>query len=138
MAAFERGQRGFQGIARGIAGTRVVPAAVGADAGELEGGRQVQGNVDGARLRIGLLACMYGKGRVAIVSHVGVLWEAPAFQNIAAGWGGCSAGLLTGCRAGLQTRTCYRAATLFPSKCASISSSVLPLVSGRKNAAMMK
>lgn len=88
VAALERRQRGFKGIARGIAGARVVPATVGADAGELEGGGQIQGNVDGARLRIGFLACMYSKGRVAIVSHVGVLWEAPAFQNIATGWGG--------------------------------------------------
>jgi hypothetical protein len=35
-AAFKRGQRGLEPVAGGVAGTRVVPAAVGADAGELK------------------------------------------------------------------------------------------------------
>ena len=37
-AAFERGQRFFQAVTRGVAGARVIPAPVGANAGEFKGG----------------------------------------------------------------------------------------------------
>ena len=37
-AAFERGKSFFEPVAGGVAGARVIPAPVGADAGELKGG----------------------------------------------------------------------------------------------------
>ena len=69
-AAFERRQRLFQPVAGGVAGARVVPAAVGADAGQLKGRGKVDGHIDCARQRVGVLAGMHGKGRVFVWGHV--------------------------------------------------------------------
>src|ERR1700744_339007 len=79
-AAFQGRERGLQMVARGIAGAGVVPAAVRANAGELEGGREIKRDVDGARQRIGLLSGMNGEGRVSVVGHE-VLLDAPVREE---------------------------------------------------------
>ena len=66
-AAFERGQRRLQPVARGVAGARVVPAAVAADAGEFKGRGKVNGHIHRARQRVRVLPGMDGKGRVFVV-----------------------------------------------------------------------
>ena len=56
-------------VARGVAGTRVVPAAVSADAGEFKSRRKINGHIHGARQRVGVLPGMNGKGRVLVLRH---------------------------------------------------------------------
>src|SRR5580698_5795826 len=68
-AALERGQRGLQVVAGGVAGARIVPAAVGADAGEFKGGRKIERYIYGASLWIRMLARVNGKGRVSVFGH---------------------------------------------------------------------
>jgi hypothetical protein len=68
-AAFRRRQARLRPVTRGIAGARVVPTAVGADAGELEGGREINWHFDGAREGVRALAGVDGKGCILVLGH---------------------------------------------------------------------
>ena len=61
-SAFERGQRLFQPVARGIAGARVIPALVGANAGEFKSRGKIDRHIHCARQRVRMLPGMHGKG----------------------------------------------------------------------------
>ena len=52
VSAFQSRQRLFQPVARGVAGARVIPAAVRADAGQLKGRGKVNGHIHSAGLRV--------------------------------------------------------------------------------------